>query len=47
MVGRFLELGFEEFVFPEPGLEDWPVFEAVIRRVNPDIRRIGTVALSC
>src|SRR5207249_2075953 len=30
IVGQFLDLGFDEFVFPEPAPEDWPVFESVV-----------------
>jgi hypothetical protein len=44
VVGRFLDLGFDEFVFPEPDLEDWPVFESVVSRVIPDLRSRRTLS---
>jgi hypothetical protein len=36
---RFVELGFREFVFPEPDLADWPMFELVTRSVIPAFRQ--------
>src|SRR5207244_6938617 len=44
VVGSFLDLGFDEFVFPEPALEDWPVFESVVSRVIPDLRSSRTLS---
>jgi alkanesulfonate monooxygenase SsuD/methylene tetrahydromethanopterin reductase-like flavin-dependent oxidoreductase (luciferase family) len=46
IVGQFLELGFDEFVFPEPDLEDWPVFESVVGGVIPDLRQSRTASTS-
>ena len=37
VVGRLLDLGFDEFVFPEPDLEGCPVFESVVSSVIPDL----------
>jgi hypothetical protein len=44
LVERFVELGFDEFVFPEPDPEDWSVFELVTRTVIPDLRQSRTAS---
>jgi hypothetical protein len=46
IVGQFLELGFDEFVFPEPDLEDWSVFESVVSGLIPDLRQSQTASTS-
>jgi alkanesulfonate monooxygenase SsuD/methylene tetrahydromethanopterin reductase-like flavin-dependent oxidoreductase (luciferase family) len=35
IVGRFLDLGFDEFVFPEPQAHEWTVFERVVAEAIP------------
>lgn len=37
LVGRFTDLGFDEFVFLEPEPDEWAVFEQVVNRVMPSL----------
>ena len=39
LVGRYRELGFSEFIFPEPGAGETAVFERVVQEVLPGLQR--------
>jgi alkanesulfonate monooxygenase SsuD/methylene tetrahydromethanopterin reductase-like flavin-dependent oxidoreductase (luciferase family) len=38
IVGRYREVGFTEFIFPEPGADETAAFERAVREVIPELR---------